>query len=78
MTTQVQNSDAINETLANKLFAIFFREGRPRYAIRQESPYKFTTLVEVKGGWEVHDTGLATWCIHHTDLQGFDDLSKFL
>lgn len=78
MTTRAQNDDAINETLTSKQFAIFFREGRPRYAIRNEGANRYTTLKEVKGRWEKHDVCLAHWCVIHTDFQGFDDLSMFI
>lgn len=78
MTTRAQNSDAINETLTTKQFAIFFREGRPRYAVRSEGPNRSTTLKEIRGGWEKHEECLEAWCIRHTDFQGFDDLSMFI
>lgn len=78
MTNHIANQKKINETLSNREFAIFFKEGRPRYAIRNNGGGYYTSLREIKGGWEEAENQMYTWCIWNADFQGFDNLDSFL
>lgn len=76
MTTHVQNQNAINQNTATN-FAIFInpRTGQ-RYAINRPGVHTHT-YKEYKGKWE-HYESLETWCVHHADFQGFDDITTLI
>ncbi len=78
MTNHIENQKKVNETLSNRQFAIFFKEGCPRQAIRNNGGGYYSCLREVRGGWEESANKMVTWCIWNADFQGFDNLDTFL
>ncbi len=69
---------AVETTQYSNTYAIFYREGTCRIAMKKVHDSLYLTFREKDGLWEKQDESLYTWCLWNAEYQGCDDISSLI